>query len=199
MLPIIPGLTVERLKPHDGDSLGQFFELLNADGQTVQFFHPHPLTREFADELCRRSQMIRDRYTVVRFHGHIVAYAMLRGWDEGFAVPSFGGCTHPALRDAGLGKFLLAHAIDESRAAGAMHLRLSVYRSNQRAVHIYEKFGFVFSDKNEHELVGMLALCETASSRVAPPNTERLQEWLRTQRSIGPETKAEAGSKNCAA
>ena len=90
-----------------------------------------------------------DRYYLALYRGRPVAYAMLRGWDEGYAVPSWGGCVHPALRGAGLGHALLVHAVAESRAAGASKLRLTVYKANQRGIHLYNKFGFVFQDKDE--------------------------------------------------
>jgi GNAT superfamily N-acetyltransferase len=83
---------------------------------------------------------------------------MLRGWDEGYQIPSFGACVHPSSRGDGLGQWLLEHAIGEARMAGAPKLRLSVYRANQRALHIYRKFGFVFEERNSEELVGWLTL-----------------------------------------
>ncbi len=104
---------------------------------------------------------------------------MLRGWDDGYEIPSFGGCTHSALRNAGLGQSLLAHAIVESRSAGAQRLRLTVYKSNERAVHVYRKFGFEFSDKNEHEFVGLLDLTGEVSSNARIPDYVGLEAWLK--------------------
>jgi ribosomal protein S18 acetylase RimI-like enzyme len=68
-----------------------------------------------------------------------------------------------------LGQFLLAHAIAESRAAGARRLRLTVYKENVRALHIYRKFGFLFSDKNDHELVGLIDLGSALACVHRPP------------------------------
>ncbi|HEV3079585.1 MAG TPA: GNAT family N-acetyltransferase [Gemmataceae bacterium] len=151
-------LTIERLGANDAAPLGAFFQVLAADPETVRFFHPHPLTVEFAHELCRRQTHARDRFYVARYRGHMAGYLMLRGWEEGFAVPSFGGCVHPAFRGRGLGKALLAHAIQEARALAAPRLRLTVYKANARAVHVYRKFGFAFREKNEHELIGLLEI-----------------------------------------
>src|SRR5205085_2238595 len=88
------------------------------------------------------------------------------------------GCTHPELRGAGLGHLLLVHAIAESRAAGATRLRLTVYKENVRAVHIYRKFGFVFSEKNEHELVGLLELSSLTPSGSLRLDKAKLDAWL---------------------
>ncbi len=161
----IDDLEIREVGETDAAELGDFFEALAADAETVRFFHPHPLTREFAAELCAGSGSRRDLYFLTRDRGGPVAYSMLRGWDEGFDVPSFGGCTHPARRRVGLGHIILEHAIRESRRRGATHLRLSVYKENSRAVRLYEKFGFDLRDKNEHEWVGLLDLRPSAAGR----------------------------------
>jgi [ribosomal protein S18]-alanine N-acetyltransferase len=149
---------IRALSGADSPKLGTFFEALAKDAETNHFFNPHPLTREYAFELCARVERISDRYFIATQNGDVVGYSMLRGWDEGYAVPSFGACVHPAIRNAGLGKRLLAHAIDQSQLQGATKLRLTVFKANQRAVNLYRRFGFAFVDKNSHELVGMLDL-----------------------------------------
>ena len=174
-------LAIERLSAADADRLGKFFEILAADEDTRRFFHPHPLTKAFAADLCARQSICLDRYYITHYHGPIAAYSMLRGWDEGYDVPSFGACTHPELRDAGLGQLLLAHAIAESQAAGARRLRLTVYKENVRAVHLYRKFGFVFSEKNEAEWIGVLKLDSTVLCHTRHPDLTRLSTWLREE------------------
>jgi len=142
----------------DAHDLGEFFELLASDPDTPRLFHPHPLTRTFAHELCARVAGCRDAYFVAWFAGRIVAYWMLRGWDEGFAVPSFGVAVHPLARGLRLGTAVMEHAIGFSRDRGAPKLRLTVYRSNERALQVYRRFGFAFQDKNDRELIGLLDL-----------------------------------------
>jgi ribosomal protein S18 acetylase RimI-like enzyme len=171
------GIQLQRVSSADAAALGEFFETLARDEETVRFFHPHPFSRAFAADLCARSETSRDRYYVARYRGRIVAYMMLRGWEEGYAIPSFGVCSHPGLRDAGLGQLLLAHAVTESRAAGAFKLRLTVFKSNQR-VHVYRKFGFLFQDKNEQELVGLLDLGAMPSVPVRPIKLAKLEAWF---------------------
>jgi GNAT superfamily N-acetyltransferase len=168
---------MNRLTAADAVPLGRFFELLAADADTERFFHPHPLTQVFAATLCARQHACRDRYSLLHYRDCIVAYSMLRGWDEGYTVPSFGGCTHPELRGAGLGRLLLEHAIAESQAAGAPKLRLTVYKENVRAIHLYRKLGFVLSDKNEHEFVGLLDLAAAPWMDSRGPNRAKLEAW----------------------
>jgi ribosomal protein S18 acetylase RimI-like enzyme len=174
----IPDLATDRVTEADTEALGRFFELLALDETSKRFFHPHPLSRAFAASLCAMQSSFRDRYYLTRYQGHAVAYSMLRGWDEGYETPSFGACTHPRLRGAGLGHLLLAHAVAESRAVGASRLRLTVYKENASALHIYRKFGFVFSEKNEHEWIGLLELC-SARTENRRPDTAKLDAGLR--------------------
>jgi ribosomal protein S18 acetylase RimI-like enzyme len=155
-----------------------FFEALQQDTESTRFFHPFPLTPGFAAFLCARQSESLDRHYVTHYHDRIAAYSMLRGWNEGYTTPSFGACTHPELRNAGLGHWLLAHAIAESRAAGARKLRLTVYKENLRALHIYRKFGFVFLDRNEHELVGLLDLASALPGSGRGPDMAKLDAWL---------------------
>ena len=48
----------------------------------------------------------------------------------------------PELRGRGLGSALLAHVLEEGRAAGASRATLEVRRSNDDAQRLYERFGF---------------------------------------------------------
>jgi len=172
-----PDLVIRRIRTTDAALLGDFFEEIAADAETLRFFHPHSLTREYAALLCGGAAARLDRYFVMLYHGRPVAYALLRGWDNGLAVPSWGGCVHPDLRSAGLGHALLVHAVAESRSAGATKLRLTVYKNNQRGVHLYSKFGFVFQDKDEKSVVGFLDLTVPLTLPAREPDAARLRRW----------------------
>lgn len=174
-------IDIHRISPDDTQTLGDFFITLAADSETMRFFHPHPFTREFAAQLCNDRSGRRDRYYVACFGRVVIAYMMLRGWDEGYSVPSFGVCNYPALRDVGLGQALLAHAVAECRAVGAKKLRLTVFKNNERAVHVYHKFGFVFQDKNEQELVGILDLETCSPFPVRPLNWKQIKACFEAQ------------------
>jgi len=174
-------IVIRQIEKGDGAVLGDFFAALTADTDSVRFFHPHPFTQEFAAQLCEGEATRKDRYYVACFQGTVIAYMMLRGWDEGYSVPSFGVCTHPALRDVGLGQALLAHAVAECQAAGASKLRLTVFKNNERAVHVYTKFGFIFQEKNEHELIGILDLINSPRTPVRYPDLSKIKAWLQAQ------------------
>jgi ribosomal-protein-alanine N-acetyltransferase len=52
---------------------------------------------------------------------------------------------HPAERQRGLGRFLLARVLEEAAALGAPHATLEVRRSNEPARRLYEGAGFALS------------------------------------------------------
>lgn len=160
-------LKISRIVTEDDVALGDFFEVLAADSETQHYFHPHPMTREAAADICRRATQGRDLYFVARDEGRVVGYAMLRGWDEGYEVPSFGVCVHPQVRNLGIGKQLLQHSIEACHTRNSPRLRLTVYKTNVRAVHVYQKVGFTFTDKNEQELIGLLELRSKGCAKIA--------------------------------
>lgn len=155
-------LEIRRLSPADRDDLAALFAAFSAHPATVHFFHPHPFTDEVAAELCEREG--RDLYFLARVAGRPVGYSMLRGWDEGYSVPSFGVGVHPEARGQRIGHDLLSHAILESRAVGATRLRLTVLKTNTIARRIYTQFGFQFSDKDAESLLGVLELTSDAAA-----------------------------------
>ncbi len=112
-------LEFTRLKPADDAALADFFASLSAGGDD-RFFHPHPFTLAEAVRVCRL--VGRDLYLVASRGGRILAYGMLRGWDEGYVVPSLGVAVRPEARGTGLARafmtFLHAaeHAVGEDPA-----------------------------------------------------------------------------------
>jgi len=135
--------------------LGDFFEALCASGEDVQF-HPHPLTRDYASYLSRYRGL--DLYYVVENGSRVLAYGMLRGWDEGFAVPSLGLAVHPESRRFGLGLTLMHFLHSAARCRGASQVILKVYRGNLAARRLYERLGYQFSELDGDQLKGSFSL-----------------------------------------
>jgi ribosomal protein S18 acetylase RimI-like enzyme len=74
---------------------------------------------------------------------------MLRGWDEGFDVPSFGVLVDHRTQGQGLGRRMTEFAIAEARRLGSRRVRLTVNESNQAAVHLYRSLGFEEVSRSE--------------------------------------------------
>ena len=72
---------------------------------------------------------------------------MLRGWEEGFEVPSLGVLVDHRLYGRGIGRLLTSFAISKARDLRCARVRLSVNASNQRALALYESLGFYPVDR----------------------------------------------------
>jgi ribosomal protein S18 acetylase RimI-like enzyme len=148
-------LEFRRLAPRLEPSLGAFFEALQANGDHA-YFHPHPLTREEAHRLCYYEG--KDLYYAACGGREILGYGILRGWDDGFAVPSLGIAIAPQARGQGLALALMhfLHAAARQRGAGA--IRLKVYEANSAARRLYERLGYRYQPLPDGQLLGLLPL-----------------------------------------
>lgn len=120
-------------------------------------FHPHPLTDAYAAYITTEYAGA-DRYFVATSHDEVVGYGMLRGWDEGFAVPSLGIAVHPACRGRGVAHALMMALHDDARRLGAPSIRLKVYPDNAAAVSLYRDLGYEFAGEENGQLVASLQL-----------------------------------------
>jgi GNAT superfamily N-acetyltransferase len=134
-------LTVTRAGPPDGEPLERFFAR-NRDSPSSEAFDPFELTAERARSIA--SARSKDLFYLARLAGDaVVALSMLRGFDEGFAIPSFGLLVDHEHQDRGIGRQLTVWTLEAARAQGCAAVRLSVYASNDRAIALYHSLGFV--------------------------------------------------------
>ena len=147
---------IRRIRKSDQATLLEFFAQLVFCGLD-RTFHPHSFTEEVAYKIC--TQRMRDWYAGVFLQQSrlrtMVAYVMLRGWDAGYEVPSFGLCVLPDYQRVGLGRLLLEYAVMVARFRGSPAVRLKVYPDNIRAVEMYRAYGFQYNNDLENgQLVG---------------------------------------------
>lgn len=131
-----------KLKLIDEGDLGQlsaFFEENNVQA-ILDTFSPFTLTEETARWIACQSH--QDRYYLGLNQDEMIGFSMLRGWDEGFSVPSFGIFIDHRCHGKGYGKELLDLTIDAARELGCSQIRLSVFASNPAARKIYRSRGF---------------------------------------------------------
>lgn len=148
-------LEIRTLCPDLEQALGDFFRTLRHEGADGHF-HPHPLTDEEAQRLCAYSG--QDLYYVVIENGQILAYGMLRGWDEGFDIPSLGIATRSSSRGLGLGTLLVQFLHAAALRQGAGKVILKVHKDNSAARRLYERLGYSFTDCGTIELHGSIDL-----------------------------------------
>jgi ribosomal protein S18 acetylase RimI-like enzyme len=134
-------------------------ETLLADlfaGLDATYFRPHPLTSTEAERIVLKSG--RDVYAMLIDDEGAVAYGMLRGWDEGYAVPSLGIAVRTGMHGRGLGRAMMTHLHHEAQARGANMVRLRVHPDNRRARQLYESMGYEYRGEERAELLMVLLL-----------------------------------------
>lgn len=145
-------MIVEAATPADLDAIDEI--------ERHSFKVPWPRS-VFEGELARewaRIDVVRDPH-VIAFNN----YWLVAGELHVLAI-----ATHPDRRRGGIGARLLAHAMDQARAAGATVATLEVRRGNAPALALYERAGFktvhvrqrYYQDDGEDALVMLCDLTE---------------------------------------
>jgi ribosomal protein S18 acetylase RimI-like enzyme len=84
---------------------------------------------------------------------------MLRGWDEGYAIPSLGVVIRPEAKDHGVGRLMMEFLRIAAIRRGAEKIRLRVALANEPALSLYRSLGYdLRPDEDERFLVGFLSL-----------------------------------------
>jgi [ribosomal protein S18]-alanine N-acetyltransferase len=107
------------------------------------FFAPHPYDAVSLDKLL--STIRRDVYLLAMHHDIVLAYGMLRGWDEGFLIPSLGVAVSPNYQGVGLGRAMMELLHCTAKVHGSAKVRLRVNATNQKAINLYRSLGYEFS------------------------------------------------------
>ncbi len=145
----------EIIDPTHIDGLANLFCVLKNNGDDL-FFHPHPLTHEEAKK--KAEYLGNDLYFVMKYRGDVVGYGMLRGWDEGYPLPSLGIAVHPSARNQGFARQFIQFLHQQARERGASKVRLTVDQSNEKAIRLYKKEGYIFGRVNALHLEGFVTV-----------------------------------------
>lgn len=140
-------LELVRLSPRWQAGLELFLQALSDNGDAI-FFSPHPTDRETISQLARYNG--RDLYYLLVEEEKVLGYGLLRGWDEGYQIPSLGIAIHPSARGYGLGRILMNFLHVVAFRRGANKVRLRVLKDNNMAIGLYKGFGYVFEEDSKH-------------------------------------------------
>lgn len=149
-------LEFKKVSPEMRKSLEKFFNDLKRSGDD-RYFHPHRLDRVGAAMICKFPS--EDLYYVATYKDRIMAYGMLRGWAEGYEIPSLGIAVHKPMRGTKLAKAFMHFLHAAAWINGADKVRLKVHPKNAPAVKLYKSLGYKFQKKMEDkQLVGFFDL-----------------------------------------
>ena len=144
-------LDVRAVRPTDTRDLEVLFA-----GLDTTWFRPHDLGPAGARAVA--GYVGRDVYLIGWLGRVPVVYGILRGWDEGYAVPSLGVAVRDGYRDHGLGRQMM-HALHRVvRERQGDRVRLRVAPGNARARHLYDSLGYRQVGIERGELVLVLEL-----------------------------------------
>lgn len=152
-----PSLEIVRLSPRWQEGLKLFFKALSENGD-ARLFCPHPTDDETISLLAH--YVGRDLYYLLVEEENVLGYGLLRGWDEGYQIPSLGIAIHSSARGSGLGKILISFLHILAFRRGATKVRLRVLKNNDKAMCLYESFGYVFEEdiKQPEYLIGFFEI-----------------------------------------
>lgn len=148
-------LEIRRMREEFIDPLSEFFEALTRECAD-RFFLPHALDAPTARAVGEYRGA--DLYYAVARGTHVVAYGMLRGWDEGYVTPSLGIALRRSVRGRGFARMFMQFLHQCAAERGARDVRLTVHVDNAPAIRLYEGMGYVLQPYQENTLEGRLHL-----------------------------------------
>ena len=126
------------LRPDDAPALAA---LLAAQPEPyLRYFTPFRFDELTVAELLTRAS--HDLYMGLFWDGVLVAFFMLRGWDEGYAIPAYGVMVDHHYSGRGLGRLTLEMSKTICRLRDVQRLMLKVHPENLPAKRLYESVGF---------------------------------------------------------
>lgn len=120
--------------------------------ESYEFFSPHEYSYE---GLLKEITFKPKDYFVFLMDSDIIAgYGLLRGWSEGYDIPSLGIIIDINYRGKNLSSMIMEHLHQICIDKGAKKVRLRVYKQNFKAISLYNKIGYTLTDYDKDTLIG---------------------------------------------
>ena len=142
-------IEIKELKSDQASTLSAL--ILNALKDYTKHFTPFSFEEDSIKKII--NDAIIDKYFGIFINDNLAGFYMLRGFDQGFEVPSYGVWISDKFYSLGLSKLTLQHAIAFCKVNGLKKIMLKVHSENIIAKNIYESFGFKqegFDEKNSN-------------------------------------------------
>jgi RimJ/RimL family protein N-acetyltransferase len=133
-------LEIKRLNIDHSKELSELLQ--SADKDYTQYFIPFAFDSETILKIL--SNVIKDQYYGIFTENNLVGFYMLRGFDEGYEIPSYGVWVAKDFSSKGISKLTLQHAISFCKINNIKKIILKVHPDNVIAKNIYESFGFIY-------------------------------------------------------
>ncbi|MBX9675348.1 MAG: GNAT family N-acetyltransferase [Methylotenera sp.] len=124
-------------------SLKEFIKELDENGDSI-FFAPHAVDSKTLDMIADKDN--KDLHYLLVEGENILGYGLLRGWNEGYEIPSLGIAISPKARGNGLAKMLMQFLHIAALRKFSSKVRLRVLKSNAKAIKLYQELGYSFEE-----------------------------------------------------
>lgn len=115
----------------------------------LKHFTPFEFSITSIENILKQTKL--DKYFGLFINNELAGFYMLRGFDEGYEIPSYGVWISSEYSKSGLSKLTLYHAFAFCKLNGIKNLMLKVHPDNLVAKNLYESLGFNktgFDEKN---------------------------------------------------
>ena len=143
-------LEIKRLTVDKSKELANLLQ--SSEKEYSQYFIPFTFEIETISGIL--SKAIKDQFYGIYVDKNLVGFYMLRGFDDGFEIPSYGAWIAKKFSSKGISKLTLHHAITFCKTNNIKKLMLKVHPDNLIAKKIYEDFGFIYDGVDK--LIGHL-------------------------------------------
>lgn len=116
-------------------------KLLEENKNYIQHFIPFDFSEISMKEILNKKKT--DKFFGLFLNKELIGFYMLRGFDQGYDVPSYGVWISSNYANRGLSKLTLYHAFSVCKLNKINTLMLKVHPENTIAKKLYEKLGFV--------------------------------------------------------
>ena len=143
----INSIEIKELRPEHISELIK--KLSENSAEYLKLFTAFELTPDTFNSIL--SKAVRDKYFGIFFGETIIGFYMLRGFDQGYEVPSYGVVISSDFSNKGLSRLTLYHAFSVCKLNGIKKIMLKVRPENIFAKKLYESVGFErtgFDEKN---------------------------------------------------
>ena len=140
---MVSDLFISSLNVNDADDLNKLINFTYK--QHSKYFTPFN-----NDSLLKILKQVKlDKYFAIHYNNKLIGFFMLRGFDEGYKIPSYGVWILPQYTNKGIAKLTLQYAVTFCKINNIPKLMLKVHPENNVAKDMYLKYGFVITGKDE--------------------------------------------------
>jgi RimJ/RimL family protein N-acetyltransferase len=132
-------LTLRLLEPSDEPALAALFEANNVP-EVIRWFDPFPLGSDTARTLSRGKGL--DLYWGVWSRADLVAFSMVRGWEDRHPHPAYGCLVDRRQQGRGIGGTSTVLALEDLRERSVPEVRARIHDDNVASLRMLVRAGF---------------------------------------------------------